>query len=157
LGGPGVDRDHAVAGRDERQVAEVVALGDLDTGFRAQDPGRGEAEPVGGGHPEASEHQLGVCRGRAEPRLTFGLGGLIIVAQHGIVPERRGCAIGITRRSCLGSGDCQQDFEESVALVNLLPGCQRLSRRNRSSGPSRFGDAGEADGDLLDGGDRRGR
>ena len=84
LGGPGVDRDHAVAGRDEREVAEVVALGELDTGLRAQDPGRGEAEPVGGGHPEAAEHQLGVCRGRAEPRLAHRLGGLLVVAQHGL-------------------------------------------------------------------------
>jgi len=66
LGGTGVDRDDAVAGRDERQIAEVVALGDLDTGSGVEDPGRGEAEPVLGGHPEAAEHQLGVCRGRAE-------------------------------------------------------------------------------------------
>ena len=84
LGGSGVDRDDAVAGRDERQVAEVVALGDLDTGFGAPDPGRGEAEPVGGGGPEAAEHQLGVGRGGAEPRLAFGLGGLVILAQHGM-------------------------------------------------------------------------
>ena len=84
LGGAGVDRDDAVAGRDERQIGEVVALGDLDTGFRAEDPGRGEAEPVGGGGPEAAEHQLRACRGRAEPRLALGLGGLVIVAQHGM-------------------------------------------------------------------------
>ena len=34
-GGSGVDRDDAAAGRDERQIGEVVALGDLDAGFRA--------------------------------------------------------------------------------------------------------------------------
>ena len=83
-GGAGVDRDGAVAGRDEREVAEVIALGDLDPGFGAEDPGRGEAEPAGGGYPEAAEHQLGLCRGAAEPGLAFGLGGLVIVAQHGM-------------------------------------------------------------------------
>ena len=83
-GGPGVDRDSAVAGRDEREVGEVVALGDLDAGFRAPDPGRGEAEPVGGGGPEAAEHQLGACRGGAEPGLAHRLGGLLVVAQHGM-------------------------------------------------------------------------
>ena len=83
-GGAGVDGDDAVAGRDEREVAEVVALGDLDTGFRAEDPGRGEAEPVLGGRREAAEHQVGVGRGRAEPRLAHRLGGLVIVAQHGM-------------------------------------------------------------------------
>ncbi len=84
LGRSGVDRDNAVAGRDEREVGEVVALGDLDTGFRAQDPGRGEAEPVLGGRPEAAEHQLGAGRGGAEPGLAHRLGGLVIVAQHGM-------------------------------------------------------------------------
>ena len=82
LGGAGVDRDDAAAGRDEREIAEVVALGDLDTGLRAEDPGRGEAEPVGGGGPEAAEHQPCACRGRAEPGLAHRLGGLVIVAQH---------------------------------------------------------------------------
>ena len=84
LGGACVDRDDAVAGRDERQIAEVVALRDLDTGRRAEDPGRGEAEPVLGGGPEAAEHQLRASRSRAEPRLAFGLGGLVILAQHGM-------------------------------------------------------------------------
>jgi hypothetical protein len=46
--------------------------------------GRGEAEPVPGGRPEAAEHQLRACRGRAEPRLAFGLGGLVMLAQHGM-------------------------------------------------------------------------
>src|SRR5208282_6764075 len=83
-GGSGVDRDDTVAGRDEREVGEVVALGDLDTGFRAEDPGRGEAEPAGGGGPEAAEHQPGAGRGGAEARLAHRLGGLLIVAQHGM-------------------------------------------------------------------------
>ena len=83
-GGAGVDRDDAAAGRDEREVGEVVALRDLDAGFRAPDPGRGEAEPVGGGGPEAAEHQLGAGRGCAEPGLACGLGGLVVLAQHGV-------------------------------------------------------------------------
>ena len=82
-GGSGVHGGDAAAGRDERQIAEVAAPGDLDTGFRAEDPGRGEAEPVPGGRPEAAGHQLRACRGRAGPRLALGLGGLVMLAQHG--------------------------------------------------------------------------
>ena len=46
LGGAGVDRDDAVIGRDEREVAKVVALSEQDARLRAHDRGRGEAEPL---------------------------------------------------------------------------------------------------------------
>ena len=120
LGGAGVDRDHAVAGRDEREVAEVVALGDLDTGFRAQDPGRGEAEPVLGGHPEAAEHQLGVCRGRAEPGLAHRLGGLLIVAQHGL--GRGQTLVRGAQQHCRELvGDGQHELQVGHGLFGPLP------------------------------------
>jgi hypothetical protein len=57
--GSGVDSYDAVAGGDEGEVAEVVALGDVHVWFGPPDPGRGEAEAVLGGDPVAAELQLG--------------------------------------------------------------------------------------------------
>ena len=121
-GGPGVDGDDAVVGRDEPEVAEVVALGDLDAGFRPQDPWRGEAEPVLGVGPEAAERQPRPGRGVAEPGPAGGVGRLLIVAEHGV------------RAGEAGERAAQQDGREQVAH-----GEHELEVGDRLLGPSAVG------------------
>jgi hypothetical protein len=80
----GVDRHHAVAGRDDREVAEVVALSDVHAGFRPPDPGRGEPEAVLGVRPVTAEQHAGVGREGVEPRVPQRLGRAVVPAERGV-------------------------------------------------------------------------
>ena len=61
---PRVDRDHAVLREDERDVREIVSLGDVDARGHLDEPGRAEAEAVLGGHPgvRGEDRQAGIER-----------------------------------------------------------------------------------------------
>jgi len=49
--GPGIDGHQAIGGQDEGEVAEGVALGDVDAGRGLDQPGRHEVEAILGREP----------------------------------------------------------------------------------------------------------
>ncbi len=61
---PGVDRDHAAVREHERDVGEVVSLGDVDARRHLDEPGRAEAKAVLGGDPgvRGEDRQAGIER-----------------------------------------------------------------------------------------------
>jgi hypothetical protein len=80
--GARVDGDDSRAGLDEREVAEVIGLGDVHVRRRIERARRRQPHPVPRGHREAREHRPPVGRGRAEACPSRSLGRLLLPPEH---------------------------------------------------------------------------
>ena len=80
--GARVDGDESRAGLDEREVAEVIGLGDVHVRRGTERAGRGHPHPVPRGHRETREHRRPAGRGRAQARPSPRLGRLLLPPEH---------------------------------------------------------------------------
>jgi hypothetical protein len=131
--GAGVDGDDSRARLDEREVAEVVAEGDVHVRCGVERARRGHPHPVPRGHRESREHRLPVRRGRAEPGPSQSLSRLLLPPEHQIGTGR-----------ALVRGAERRDRELVTDREHELPGRRSpgpLAQYPRQPAPPRTGPA----------------
>jgi hypothetical protein len=78
----GVNGDHASACFDQRKVAHVIGLSNVDVRRGTEHARGGHSHPVPGGHRKCGEHQRQVRGGQPEARTSQRLVSLLVVSKE---------------------------------------------------------------------------